>query len=41
VPRSPRSVEAAILDFLHRLYAGAAARSGTDRARHRSDRPTQ
>ena len=33
VPRSPRTVELAILDFLHRLYAGETARSGSQQAR--------
>jgi thiopeptide-type bacteriocin biosynthesis protein len=35
VPRSPRTVELAILDFLHRLYAGEAARSRPRQARTR------
>ena len=41
VPRSPRIVEAAILDFLHRLYSAAAARTGRTRASQRNDRPSR
>jgi lantibiotic biosynthesis protein len=39
VPRSPRHVEAAILDVLHRLCAGAAARSEKEHTRRRPDPP--
>ena len=38
VPRSPRIVEAAILDFLHRLYSAAAARTAPCPARPRNDK---